>query len=493
MTLAEALREIVNQFGTEKLKSQKLINMLNDYQAFGEYPATKLIIRDLREMGYMEKILQQVGTAQFDLTLLSCQHGFIDACGYKENLSKYVFDSIAYALDKKSQQQAAPEIDNATVDSFFPIDEPEQNKPQGPQSSPTPATGKTQDYFTIGQAFFNKKEYDKARTFIEQAILKCGKAAPVNYHKLLGDSWMNLGRYSNALDSYNDALKAKADELNITAEQLRKKLQGHSTDDALKDFNGIITCYYYCLYGIGRVTKSQWLNLLKAEARAGVMSAILLCAQESVDPIENHVDIYFNDLAKLKDGDYVYEDGTFAHEQSESKKAIGQICLMETSDFEKMHGWTHGYIIGLKGISGPNWSDKYNNERFPWSLVKENLSFPHSHYTEDDINHIDKIKKFEVSHLLKFNPIEKYPLFRQVKNYPYEILGLNMSEWFIPDVPLIERMKFSYYFGSGLFWTSSQADKNSAIVMKPFHASWENCFRIEDKFSQHEAKPVAAF
>ena len=49
-------------------------------------------------------------------------------------------------------------------------------------------------------------------------------------------------------------------------------------------------------------------------------------------------------------GDYFYDDGTTSSELIQSKKAVGVVFSLETTEEEKKHGWTHGHIFALSGI-----------------------------------------------------------------------------------------------------------------------------------------------
>ena len=49
-------------------------------------------------------------------------------------------------------------------------------------------------------------------------------------------------------------------------------------------------------------------------------------------------------------GDYFYDDGTTSSELIPSKKVVGVVFSLETTDEEKHHGWTHGHIFAVSGI-----------------------------------------------------------------------------------------------------------------------------------------------
>ncbi|MCR5679145.1 MAG: zinc ribbon domain-containing protein [Prevotella sp.] len=49
-------------------------------------------------------------------------------------------------------------------------------------------------------------------------------------------------------------------------------------------------------------------------------------------------------------GDYFYNDGTTSSKLISSKKAVGVVFSLETTEEEKRHGWTHGQVFALSGV-----------------------------------------------------------------------------------------------------------------------------------------------
>lgn len=75
----------------------------------------------------------------------------------------------------------------------------------------------------------------------------------------------------------------------------------------------------------------------------------MYCAHLGIDPQE-HINIFFTEYNELRIGDFLYEDGSFAHEQSKLKVPIGVVFSLETSDIEKHKGWEHGRIAASEGL-----------------------------------------------------------------------------------------------------------------------------------------------
>ena len=110
MELHKAIKEIVASKGAEMMTNIQIINYLLDYQAFKEKPATKLILRDVINAGYGESILALRNEQGWQTKFKQYEHEFIDSCGYKEELTVYVFESIAYALGMNVSGNEEPKI-----------------------------------------------------------------------------------------------------------------------------------------------------------------------------------------------------------------------------------------------------------------------------------------------------------------------------------------------------------------------------------------------
>ena len=346
MELHKAIKEIVASKGADMICNPQIINYLLDYQAFKEKPATKLILRAIIDSGYAENILALTFDRNgWEIKFRQYQHEFIDSCGYKEELAAYVFESIAYGLGLKAGNDE-PEIKpQFNVDSFFDIPEVEQKQQI---SSPQPQQKQNadpSDLFTIAFSFFNEGKYQQAKGFIEKALSQYSQSnIPSHYLKLMGDVNMKMGNYQEAIKCYNECFVRKATEIKVAVDQLRESLKKHE----VKGFENSMFYYFFCMYYAKGISDAQWLQFVKSEARFGLIDAVKYCADNGINPIDDHFDIYFTDKSLLRNYDFVYEDGTYAHEESKTKKAIARIQLSETSEYEKSQGWIHGYLIPLE-------------------------------------------------------------------------------------------------------------------------------------------------
>lgn len=478
MELHKAIKEIVNSKGADMMCNPQIINYLLDYQAFKEKPATKLILRAIIDSGYADNILALTSDKNgWEIKFKQYQHEFIDSCGYKEELAVYVFASIAYGLGLGAAN-VEPEIKpKFNVDSFFDIPEVEQKQqPASSQPQQKPSADPS-DLYTIASSFFNEGKYQQAKGFIEKALLQYPQSnVPAQYLKLMGDIQMNNGSYQEAIQYYNECFKRKAAESKMTVDKLRESLKQHK----IKEFENNVYCYYFCLYSLGKINNEQWIRVVKSEAMFGLNEAIIYCINNGINPMDKHIDVFFREIQNLKDGDWVYNDGTFAHELNNGKRVVARVKFAETTNFEKSQGWTHGYIIPA---SKNNSSDVYLSGM--WSTQLEDLPFPHSHYTNDDLNHWQELQTIESEYYISIDNYDLFPAFKAVHNFPLHIPIKGISPWFLPSIHWFKRFP-EYTWGKDC-WTSSQANSLQAVCVSFYRVI------LADKTQKKFILPVAAF
>jgi hypothetical protein len=215
------------------------------------------------------------------------------------------------------------------------------------------------------------------------------------------------------------------------------------------------------------------------------------------------------DKNQLRNGDYLFDDGSFSHEKGTTKKTIGRVALSSTSGYEQSQGWTHGYVI-YKEPLGRGSIMNVLGEIFPvlWSNNSIDLPFPHSHYTMDDINHWDEIDRIESEQYISIDDFEDFPVFKVVKImnsiHPIPISGT--SGWLLPSIHHFKRIitnnrtiipynlpslisDFNIMTLGGDYWTSSQASEKYAISLNSSGFS----FGIRGKGNEGYVLPIAAF
>lgn len=491
MILYDAIKEIVKLKGKDIITDIALLNYLNDYHAFEERPAAKLVLRDIINGGYSDKILQLNKVEHsWTVKLKSYEHDFADSCGYKEELVLYVFQSVAYAVsltDKKPGEGMDEVLD------FHPFFDDEEHQP----ATPTPALISSQkadsvddkDYLKIAQDFVDNGKLDTARSIAEKIVNGSPKddENTIKATIMLGHIMRKKNQYKEALGYYNQALNAEANLLKISA----KDLQNRITHREIKNLEDIDIHYMYCLLGIRHINKAKWIEYVRGKAAKGNIVALMYCAQYKIDP-QTHVDIFFDNYDNIEVGDYLYEDGSFAHEMSELKPNIGRVFSTETSDMEKKMGWYRGRIVATRGWIGRN---QFSYPKIKWGECKD-LPFPHTHYSSDDLNHLESINSGLFSELL-ISDLYEIPgnAFYEARYFNISIPLKKSSKWYLPN-HIQARMIDPFYLGIDEYdyiWTSSQGNKDKAIMCDFSLHLPINDILLENKSKEHWVIPIFSF
>lgn len=98
MKLQDALKNIVRHHGIDVLCEARIVNILSDNNAF-ENRATKMVLRNMLELGYLTKVIEldDVCEEQKTLQLMTiCQNVVND--GFQERIVQDIINSISYAL-----------------------------------------------------------------------------------------------------------------------------------------------------------------------------------------------------------------------------------------------------------------------------------------------------------------------------------------------------------------------------------------------------------
>lgn len=93
MTLNNAIQKIINDFGVEILKENRIINLLSDYQAFDDMPYAKNILKQIYADNYGANILNAYQT--HDITQINALLSHISTnLGFDESKLSSIFSSI---------------------------------------------------------------------------------------------------------------------------------------------------------------------------------------------------------------------------------------------------------------------------------------------------------------------------------------------------------------------------------------------------------------
>lgn len=100
MKLHEAIKQLVTQFGESVVTEVRLANLLADLNSYQDYPAMKMVLKDMLKAGYGKKLFDVYSNDSQNAVSKSVAYTqtFADESNYKEDLISYAFDCILFAL-----------------------------------------------------------------------------------------------------------------------------------------------------------------------------------------------------------------------------------------------------------------------------------------------------------------------------------------------------------------------------------------------------------
>ncbi len=100
MKLHEAIKQLVAQFGESIVTEVRLANLLADLNGYQEYPAMKMVIRDILKAGYGKRLFDMYAKDPQNAISKSVDYAqtFASESNYKEDLVSYAFDCLLFAL-----------------------------------------------------------------------------------------------------------------------------------------------------------------------------------------------------------------------------------------------------------------------------------------------------------------------------------------------------------------------------------------------------------
>lgn len=102
--LHTGIKDIIQTNGTEPIRTVQLANILADYSAYDEYPATKVVLKDVLTTGYGQRIYNafnesgKIYLAEIEMI----KQDYSKKSKFKKDVVNYVFDSICYGLGLKT-------------------------------------------------------------------------------------------------------------------------------------------------------------------------------------------------------------------------------------------------------------------------------------------------------------------------------------------------------------------------------------------------------
>lgn len=109
MKLQQALLTIINQSGTDILKTPYLLNILSDLGAFSEFPSARNVFEGCIKAGYLNIAKDNVGSDNFQAKFNGIVEDLYNKMGYRKDMASFVMSEICSAF-------------GITVNQFVPID-----------------------------------------------------------------------------------------------------------------------------------------------------------------------------------------------------------------------------------------------------------------------------------------------------------------------------------------------------------------------------------
>lgn len=114
MELYTVLRNIIDVDGQDILSNIKLINVLNDFNAFNSHPATKYVLKAFIENNFIRQMLD-IGNSDANISMLSLK--VTNTTGFMPEVVGYVIQSLKYGLRWSDD---IPVIYNGQQQPLFP-------------------------------------------------------------------------------------------------------------------------------------------------------------------------------------------------------------------------------------------------------------------------------------------------------------------------------------------------------------------------------------
>ncbi len=96
MKLHEATKQLVAQFSKNIVTEVRLANLIADINGYEEYPAMKMVFKDLLKAGYGQMLYdayKKKPLLAFNKSINYTKE-FVSKSNYKEDLVSYAFDSL---------------------------------------------------------------------------------------------------------------------------------------------------------------------------------------------------------------------------------------------------------------------------------------------------------------------------------------------------------------------------------------------------------------
>lgn len=112
MELHKAIKQLIESYGVDILNDNRLLNILGDYKAFEEVPASKYILRDIVAEGAIKR-LSGCSHDNIELTIKNLSSDIVKKYGYIPSLVIYNLKCIAFALEQTTIEPTLPKSETS--------------------------------------------------------------------------------------------------------------------------------------------------------------------------------------------------------------------------------------------------------------------------------------------------------------------------------------------------------------------------------------------
>lgn len=112
----QAAKAVILEYGQDVISDVKFLNILSDVISFDEVSGVKNVLRKLLSDGYGKEILSSSKSEMWEIKLKMLSSKLILDNGFRENITNYIFESIAYGLGLKETMPDSKSIKTNNVE-----------------------------------------------------------------------------------------------------------------------------------------------------------------------------------------------------------------------------------------------------------------------------------------------------------------------------------------------------------------------------------------
>lgn len=254
MTFQEALISVINDFGKDILAKNSFVNILNDYNAYEESKAFKVILKNVVTEGYLDQLLLIKDWNSTSVRLIS---RFIENTGFQSDKAEYVLNSLAFALGISKTKACYTQANTQAT----------QTNQQASQQNQQPLPNKKQQTINNSNLNLTSKQLEKLS---DDALIQYKENAETYLDSIIeikGDYQKELGVNLNITSEYNPGCNYLRYRVEING-QITAKYKHH-------------VCFRFVMYNTSGRIISTTLGLCNKNKYS-----YKVCGTDSVDEVE---------------------------------------------------------------------------------------------------------------------------------------------------------------------------------------------------------------